>query len=364
MPDSCAHVLPSVLSLRDHLLLILGRANTFQPHLYVDHTLIVPQVILAAGFDPDHLEQYGDPALGWRRTGWETPVGFDRRVLRCFLDGFQKQKHPYTERGARKGYWGLTDSGVALALDLDLKARAKAAAAAVGVKRPNITSRFLDRRILETGGLEGTLWNKLRATVRNRLPISAVTSQVDDHIQNCFLRLISRDALKKKLAAGEVITNEKLAFYAMNAGITDIRNDGTEPVSRELYGARTERERKQNIVMGPANDDRVVWQDSEGEKSGAWLDLADTDSSMSAESTTSQLQFNSIWAQVQEAVRKKKPHAGDRYVNVLRLKASGLTVKEIAESEGVSPFRAASLMAEARRVVREASAEGLISGVV
>ena len=360
MPE-CLRAFPTVLCLHDHLFQILGRAVGFQTHVYVEHTPIVTEVIRAAGFDPEHLEQYGDPALGWRRVGWENPVGFDRRVLRCFLNGYQKRvDDPHTELGARKGYWGLTESGVGVALELEREARTRALAAATG--RSNVTAQFLERRIRETGGLQGKLWNRLRSAVRNRLPISAMTSQVEDHIQNCFVRLIARDSLKQKLATGEVITDEKLAFYAMNAGITDIRNDGTEPVSRELYGARTERERRRHIVLGPVADPRVIWGSADDD-AGAWLDLADADSAMTALATHNSIQFNAIWAQVAEAVRFKKPLAGERYVNVLRLKASGHTVKEIAASEGVSPFRAASLMAEARRVVREASIEGLITGV-
>lgn len=355
MKDAILRKLPTSLILRQPLYLILGRAVGFQPHVYVDHQPIVTEVIKALGYDPDHLEHYGDPALGWRRKGWENPPGFDRRVLRCFLDGFQKRaKDPYTEKGPHKGLWGLTEAGVAVARELEPKANTEAPRPPR--KRANATARFLEQRILETGGLDGVLWSRLRAAVKNRLPISAVSSQVEDHIQNCFMRLISRDALRGRIEAGEEIPNDKLAYFAVNAGFTDARNAGTDPVCREFYGARTERERKQHILVGPINDARVIRdiRDTEGLDAGSWADIEDVGSSMTADSTESMIQFKAIWSRVQRLVRVRKPHTGERYIQILRLKASGHTVKEIAQIQGVSTFRAASLMSEARRVVREA----------
>lgn len=353
-------VIPSNRIFRKQFFLSLGQLAGFQPLVFVDHDLIIPMVIQVLGFDPLKLEQYGDPALGWRRKGIKTPEGFDRRVGRCFLQGFQNRQEAQTVKGPRRGLWGLTELGATLALSLEQDALATPPKPPK--RQSNATAKFLEQRVLETGGVDGALYQRLRAALRSRLPISAVTSQVEDHVQNFFMKMISRDALRTRIEAGTEISNDHLAYYATNIGIGDCRTAGTDPVTRELYGARTERERRLKIATNPIQDPRVVWNpEGTGQGNKTWMDLVDVDSASTSKATMNQLQFNSIWTETKSAVMRKKPRVGNRFVNVLLLKAQGYTVTEIAEAEGVSPFRASAMIAEARRVVREASEEGSIS---
>lgn len=212
----------------------------------------------------------------------------------------------------------------------------------------NATSKFLDKRIMETGGLRGSFMAALKAAVISKLPVSNAVGLVEDHIQNCFERLIRRDSLRDRLAAGHNITDQQIAMFAVRAGYTDIRDSGTDPVAREMFGARTEREREKGVVTQPITDTRIVWAAPDsGEAPGTWVDIMDT-----AANQEDGVQFTQIWSRLEAAIRKHKPHAADRYIGVLHAKADGNTVNDIAEDEDVSSFRATSMMSEIRRVLR------------
>lgn len=212
----------------------------------------------------------------------------------------------------------------------------------------NATSKFLDKRIGETGGLRGSFMAVLKAAVISKLPVSNTAGMVEDHIQNCFERLIRRDSLRDRLAAGHHITDQQIAMFAVRAGYTDIRDSGTDPVAREMFGARTEREREKGVVTQPITDPRVVWASPDsGEAPGTWIDIADNVANQEDE-----MQFAQIWERLEDTIRKHKPNAADRYIGILRAKMEGNTVGDIADGEDVSNFRATSMMAEIRRVLR------------
>lgn len=212
----------------------------------------------------------------------------------------------------------------------------------------NVTSKFLNRRIRATGGLRGVFMTTLKNAVINRLPVSSTVGMVDDHVQNCFMRLIARDSLRDRLAAGHKITDQQIAMFAVRAGYTDIRDSGTNPVNRELFGARTEREREKGVVTMPITDPRIVWASPDsGEAPGTWIDIADT-----AANQEDAVQFSQIWKRLEDTIRKHKPNVANRYLGILHAKVEGNTVKDIAEDENVSDFRATAMMSEIRRVLR------------
>lgn len=213
----------------------------------------------------------------------------------------------------------------------------------------NATSKFLDKRIRDTGGLRGSFMSVLKAAVISKLPVSNTVGMVEDHIQNCFMRLVQRDSLRDRLAAGHRITDQQIAMFAVRAGYTDIRDSGTDPVCRELFGARTERERERGVVTQPITDPRVVWASPDSDEApGTWIDIADT-----AANQEDEMQFAQIWQRLEGAIRKhKQSPAADRYIGILRAKVDGNTVNDIADEEDVSNFRATSMMAEIRRVLR------------
>lgn len=346
----------------DHLIKVLGPLLDFQVgHLVKMTDDVIQAVIQVAGFDPMNLSQYGDPNAGWVYDGRSNPPGLRRRVLLAYRFLYERSI-PLTLSDKPRGMWGLTEAGI------------EAARRLCPVPQPvvdppkstkNLTSTFLDQRIRATGGLQGGLCDLMRRAISAHMPISAASHMVEDHMQNCMMRLVKRDALRTRILEGMPITDEQLATYAVRGAYNDARNSGTDPVSREMYGARTERERAKGKKTGPISDNRLVWgRDEDSGEPYTWIDIADTGSSMSAEAMEDQLQLNDIMSVVVDHFKAKKPHAWARYVNVLNMKAVGSSLREIAAAENVGLFRAASMTAEMRRRLRDALKHGALDSLL
>ena len=213
-------------------------------------------------------------------------------------------------------------------------------------RRKNATASYLEGRIMSTGGMNGTFVNKIRAAINKKLPVSRTIGMTEDHVQNFFTKMIHRDSLAKDIANGYKIRDGELVLFAIRSGYTDIRDTSVDPVCRELFGSRNQKDRKSGESIGPIRDSRVVWSPQD-DGYQTWADIADT----SANQEDSAI-FNQLWNKLEDTIREYKPNAAERYINILQCKVMGDTVGEIAEKENVSVFRAASMMAEVRRVLR------------
>jgi hypothetical protein len=290
---------------------------------------LIKRVIKEAGYDPENLGAYGAASQGWKYEGKVNPPGLKRQVVLAYK-AMHRCSQPLTVQGLR-GQWGLTLMGTQTARGL-------------GCKPPqNATSRFLDRRLRQGGG---KVYVHLKRALASRLRLSAANHKVEDHLHNCFERLIRRDALRSRIEAGTPIENHHLVSWAIRSGITDIRDEGTNPVTREIHGSRTERERSQEIELGDGKDPRIV-RSAEG--GGSLLDVVDDDSCFpTTAAVEDKLHFESIMGNLEGKLQKLHPKAGERYLGILKQRMSGDTVTEIATNESVSKFRASTLIANAR----------------
>lgn len=225
-------------------------------------------------------------------------------------------------------------------------------------QKPNMTARYLELRLQKTN-----LFDRLTLAITNRMPISARTSQVDDHIQNFFNRLIRRDALRNAILSGETIPDTKLLLYAVRSARTDVRDSGREPVCRDLYGAKAEHERRTGprpelTARTKFNDGLVRTWDQDG--MAVMVEIPD----YSDVALEDRLHFESIWKRAVAILKRKKPKAWRRYVEVLRMKYEGYSTKDIAQVQGVSRHRAAGLTATLRETMHEAANEGRFDSVL
>lgn len=334
---------PSPKELFDPLLRALGKAVGFKAGKYVSPSDVIEEVVRSMGYDPDNLSQYGRPEDGWQMGGWTKLNGFICRIHYACRNGRAPRKIPLTLKGPNKGEWGLTEAGVEYARKL------------CGMSLRNVTSEFLGQRLKATGGINGSFWRLLRSAISTKLPKSAAAGIVDDHIHNCMVRLISRDSLRERVLGGKDIPDTLLATYAVRASFSDIRDMGTNPVTREMFGARTESERAKGVVTAPLTDSRIIWSKGDEGSPASIVDMVgDPLANGGAGSVEEYMDFQRYMHRLEDVIRAKKPKAGDRYLGVLRMKVSGFTIPEIAEEEGVSVFRAASMVAEARRCLQEA----------
>jgi hypothetical protein len=310
------------------------------------------QIIRMAGFDPHNLDQYGNPADGWKYDGQSRPPGFKRRVIIAY----QHLHHPrvrrvYLTRGGKRGFWALSPEGVEAVQRLLKNPRERRR---VAQDKQNMTARFIDQRIRET---KGGLLQTLHKAVATNMPVSAAAGIVEDHVQNTFTRLIARDALRSRILMGLPIKDHHLASWAIRGAYTDARNDGTEPVAREFLGARTESERARGKILGDVSDPRLIWGGEETETTApCWTDIADTDSSMSAVATEERILFDQIWHNVEHTIRTRTS-AGERGLQAMRMRAEGYSLQEIADAGNLARGRTTNLLDEVRRSAHELLAE-------
>ena len=353
--DACSPPIPKYSSFTEPVVRVLGRRTQFQPNVVVKlDDALRAEVLTEAGFDPDNLP---DHWVATRKS--KTPAGIDTNILNAY-----RFLHHHTHQGrdgqawgvkAGRGKWGLTELGVAEARRLTGKTRR----AKPRTSKANATSLWLTKHLTpEPGSAESKLMRLMKAAVAKKCPVSASMDQVEDHVQQCFLRLIRRDSLRKRLEDGCNITYTHIATYAVRSAYTDVRDAGTEPLCREMFGARTEKERRDKAEAAKKKEQPMaVFARTENVVINAQRELVDvTDPSASvAEVLAERVSFEKMWGRLQDAMKVAKPHAYGRYIGILKMQIlEGCSVKEIAEVEGVSPYRAQTMLQEARRAVRSA----------
>ena len=315
--------LPSSAVFHEPLLRTLGQRTNFDPMNSVFIPSIFDTVVTLAGFDPLHLP--GGWALAWlpKDLGIYNPVQYRIKSLR--------------EKGliktCKRGFWSLTPAGIEVARSL-CPPLAKAQET-----RRNATGRWLNEHLTPERGQEHSLlFSGMMAAVKRHLPGTARAELVEDSVNNYIVRAIQRDAFAAKLQMGKLAYSQVIS-YCVNSGRTDARNLGTDPVSRELLGARTEQERKTGRFM--LDPEVAIPLDTDGNPVLGTVD-----------DFTAELDFERTWERVVDILHDLMPQAGDRYLKLLAMRAHGCSLVEIAEQEGVSRNRAASMLAEARRCLR------------
>jgi hypothetical protein len=335
---------PQPRTLHQPILKVMGVLSGHTAGKALGQYLVLNALLVEIGVDPNHQPE------GW---GDKCPNGQGKmfEALRAAVTAMRKRTDPLLDQPARS-QWSLTEEGEAQARTLNRMPPSVAVVPQEAPKAkpvrtgPNLTSKWLSKHLTPPRGHhESQLYAMMRSALTKRLPVSANASMIEDHIQNFMLRAIRRDAFAKVLADGCDLPYSKVVAYSVNSGRTDARDMGTEPVCRELYGARTAKERREMTTeerTGPVPSATVVY---------------DTDENFVPPENTTTIDdgtdFDRLWNQIENAVEDKKPQAWERYAGILAMKAKGFTTQEIADAEGVGRNRAASMLAEARRCVRE-----------
>ena len=349
--------LPRPKIFHEPLLKVLGRLSGHRVKA-IRQSKVIHDVMVEIGIDPDHLP------LGWQERGSNRQVKALDRV-RWAVKSMRGAKVPLVMQ-PQKGFWSLTEAGVPAACERNgVPAPAKALTEAPPRApdpqvsdpppgAPNETSTWLATHL--AAGTRSDLYRMMRAALSRRLPVSACASLIDDHVQNFLLRAVRRNAFRKLLADGGKVPYSKVVAYCMNSGRTDVRDQGTDPISREMLGARTERERtmvKKDEILEAS---KPMFLDVDG-------NMFLRDEAPQPINRIDEEDFRVLWSQIEGVFQKKKPRAWARYAGLIAMKTRGLTVKEIARSEGVSRNRASVMLAEARRCVRKSYHSGDLEGL-
>lgn len=356
--------LPRPKMFYEPLLRVLGKLSDHRPEVSFSHDDVIDLVMRDIGVDPNNLPH------GWDERGSNRQIKALDRV-RWAVKSMKGAKDPLIGQPNR-GQWCLTPAGVeaARALNGVTKDAEGCGQGSSGggsdepVEGPE--ESFKSGGANETAGwlgqhasANGDLYKMARAALARRLPVSASSQMLDDHIQNWMMRAIERNALAKLIAA-EKVPYSKVVAYIVNSGRTDARDMGTDALCREMFGARTEKERKEVRERRDEGRD-VQFEDcavSRGQDTDGNIIGPEGSTSLDDEA----LDFDLVWRQIETVVQDRKPQAWQRYANILSMKAQEYSTREIAKAEGVSRNRAASMLAEARRCVRESYEDGDLRG--
>jgi hypothetical protein len=309
------------------------------PGKFVPCETVIRETLHRTGMNPENLSDFGSHEIGWFFGNPRS--GLYKTVSEAFLNGTDRRNpFPITVQGD-PGFWGLTPDGIRLS-DPCFQGAA------------NPTALFLERRLALTGGCNGGFMKTLRRTVSAKLQMSVAIGIVDDHVQTCLMRLIHRDALAGRIFAGLKISDSLIATYAVRSAYNDCRDSGTEPVSRSLLGARTERERVgRDDIMYEHSDLQVLWA-SDRMAEFASFDVVDRNAVTAAEV----MEYESFWTRIEGVLRARDPESCPKCMNIVRQKAEGRTVTEIAKDQGMPAARVSAFMSFTKECVLRAMEEG------
>jgi hypothetical protein len=234
----------------------------------------------------------------------------------------------YCTFGSQHG-WSLTNAGKSFCNTLE-NARKR------HCKRSNLTKAYIDRRIRETGGLNGKFMRTLRNVLAQHLSISARAGLVEDHIQNWLVYIIQNDTFRPYLEVNRKIYDSKLIHFALRRAYIDCRAMAMEPVTRELTGARTTVERSKGLKYRPS-DKQVAFYDvfdnDDSDSPGAMDFVGDTEQKLSSD-----LEVGLLWKNIVGILKTQYPDDYETRTQIIRLKGDECSFSEISRNLSV-PIR-------------------------
>lgn len=344
---------PGTAFFKEAVIKALGILSQHQPGVLVPLKDVKALVRQLTGINP-LIEKYGWPLEGrnWAKQGEKKkPIGVNRRISLAYQKWYFKRKIPLTLDFAatgKQGMWGLTDAGLDFAKELN----------GFQEKR-NLTSEWFFTHLKPKTGGESELMVMMKAYLSSKMGISAKSGMVEDHIQNFFMRAIRRDSFRTRIEEGKRITYKRVCSYALNSCKNDIRDAGTNPVTRTLYGAKTDTDRKYeknqvenpNLLSNPDKTAKVVtsYDEATGKVEGFAV--------VEEVSPETEASYQSLIRALRKALLVRFPSKGPIYADVLMDIAQGKSSKEIAETHSLSPGGTKKLIADARKAAQAVRAQ-------
>jgi DNA-directed RNA polymerase specialized sigma24 family protein len=253
-----------------------------------------------------------------------------------------------------KGEWALTAVGLteAQALRAEFESQ-EVEAAAPETKGPNATAKWLEQHYRP-------LYARLHSYLERKMPKSKELEKVDDHIQTFFTSLIRRDGLRTRIEEGAPIRYSQICAWARRSAITEIRDEGTEPVCR-LHGALTKKEQgmydpsnwTEQVIPNTINTSEIL-----GHHSGLSEDATPTEFLVGSDNVEAEVldedAFHEALKAVGAALEAEISHEKDPDLHMELMKDRfilGMTVKEIAEKYGMDRNKATVALGRIRKAV-------------
>jgi hypothetical protein len=244
--------------------------------------------------------------------------------------------------GAACGEWSLTPAGVSAVLS-----------ARSSYDPRNVTMEWMDRFMTPDQ------YQRMVRHVTNKVKHSRDGAEIRGLVHEYVALVGRRDGLRDRILAGDDPSPSAIRSWIWRQVLSTFRNEGTDAQTRSVKGARTERdlrgETPADAYHVPEHGVGVAVHDVDDDgataSSTAVVDVVDWSAGVDDLLAHHDAMTRGM-ARLEAAVRAYKPGAADRYARVLGHMASGMSPAEVAVTEGVSPARAATLIAEVRAAGR------------
>jgi RNA polymerase sigma factor (sigma-70 family) len=213
---------------------------------------------------------------------------------------------------------------------------------------PNATSKWLEQHYRP-------LYARLHSYLGRKMPKSKELEKVDDHIQTFFTSLIRRDGLRTRIEEGKSIPYSQICAWARRSAITEIRDEGTEPVER-MKGSLT---KKEHGMYDPTGWTEEVLPNKFNQKVHDDFEFEEGTHDMEAEVLDKDA-FHEALKAVGGALKSEISAEKDPDLHMKMLKdrfLMGMTVKEIAEKYGMDRNKATVALGRIRKAVARHRAE-------
>lgn len=214
------------------------------------------------------------------------------------------------------------------------------------------TAKWLDSALRNTN-----LHNQLKDAISFRLPKSHRVGMSEDHVQNAYLRWLEADALAKHVHEGSG-SPSNVRWWAVKSAYKDIREMGREPVLRQMIGARTETDLKNQAksdepsVYARNHAKSVVFSKVEGKVFEAPDDSqTNFDVAVDPKVVTMEIDSEDLLDDLRQRLMDSYGTA-DQHLVVIVAVADGATVAEAADAAGVTTDEAKRMIREIREAMR------------
>ena len=342
---------------------VLAQKAKYQPRVWVPQTdTLWLEVVTAAGYDitkPDTLPRPLNHRVGKSRKQGLLDLAY---YAAFYARGDISRPAPIPLTIKQGNKWALTEAGVAVAT----KIRPHFIVPEVAEANPdtrNVTCLWLEAELAK--GLYDHLLRVVScntSTARER-----EAGEVMDHVNHYFATAIRRDAYRTRIEAGDPPRWGQITEWCLRATWSTFKKRARMPLFREGRGARTEKERENGTIRTDAliaSEHEVVIQSREEVGSPNLVVnevLVDTEAH---HREMHRIDFDRGMSKIEEAFRVHKPGNHDRISRIWKLYAEGHTVEEIGQLEGVSRNRAASLLADVRKALRDAEQTATNAAIV
>ena len=354
---------------RDHLLYTLGVLSDYQPGVVIPRADIQDKVLFMERINP---EAPPEPMV---KINHGIRIGLYRLkpskwYRRGFIDAVGKDS------------WMLTQAGVAPALLTRVRFHPNRLLPQNVTASPNLTALWISTR--------PSLMDTLRLHLMAVLP-SWAHGDVRDHVADYLAAVIRRDSFRTRLERGEIPTDSQVSGWAYRYACSEFRDNAQDAHLRASRGAMTAREREARAILDPGSErarkasqeakaaaHKVVvkttmpseiipiYSEAQSDRVGvlserggtSLVDVARAVSLTPEDILLHEEAGNVGLDRIEQAIRKHKAGAPDRYVRLFHMIRDGLSVEDIGEQMGVKRNRAATMKQELRDALTDAMKAG------